>query len=277
MGEQAHGRADKYIYCIAATAGSAEFGAVGIDEPRQRVYGLPHLQVSAIISDASALEYSISRENLLAHQRVMESAMREHAILPVRFSTVAQGGNGVSAEDLIRTQVLEPHYADLQDALSRFETTVEISVKALWRDTQAIFAEISRKDDEVRRMKERIAGKPAAGTYHERIVLGERVKKLLEARRDRDAGKLIERLAPLAVESRQNGLTTEAMVANGAFLVEKANLERVRQTAAALREEVRETMFVKCAGPLPPSNFVEITIDWGPSGSEVPKHGLSYR
>jgi len=72
----------------------------------------------------------------------------------------------------------------------------------------------------------------------------------------------MERLTPLAVDTRRNNVYGEMMVLNAAFLVEKAREPEFDAAIQALDGEMNNLMTFKYVGPLPPFNFVDLVISW---------------
>ena len=94
------------------------------------------------------------------------------------------------------------------------------------------------------------------------MKLGEMVKNALEARKLRDEKELIACLAPMIVDLRQNKTFGDAMFANLAILVEKGRQEEITSCLSAFDASQSGQTRLRCIGPLPPSNFIELVITW---------------
>ena len=77
----------KYVYCIIRLDRSREFGEIGIGGGA-RVYTVNHEDLAAVVSDTPIVIYDPTRENVLAHEFVNETVMREHTLIPMSFGTV---------------------------------------------------------------------------------------------------------------------------------------------------------------------------------------------
>src|ERR1043166_1676445 len=77
----------KYVYCIIRSDRPREFGAIGIGGG-QRVYTVGFNNLAAVVSDTPIVIYDPTRENVLAHEFVNETVMREHTVIPMSFGTV---------------------------------------------------------------------------------------------------------------------------------------------------------------------------------------------
>src|SRR2546430_531516 len=78
----------KYAYCIIRSSESLSFGTLGLGAEPSQVYTISYRDLAAVVSDSAMGGYDATRENLLAHQRVNETVMREHTVLPIAFGTV---------------------------------------------------------------------------------------------------------------------------------------------------------------------------------------------
>ena len=66
----------KYVYCIIRNDRSREFGEIGIGSAA-RVYTVNHNDLAAVVSDTPIVIYDPTRENVLAHEFVNETVMRD--------------------------------------------------------------------------------------------------------------------------------------------------------------------------------------------------------
>ncbi len=69
-------------------------------------------------------------------------------------------------------------------------------------------------------------------------------------------------LAPLAVRWRRNKTFGDPMFANLALLVDKSALPEVEAALSAFERDHGGGIRLRCIGPVPPSNFVELAITW---------------
>ena len=78
-----------YIYAIIAAPTPETFGPIGIGGRGDECRTIHHDGLAAVVSVSPAKKYKVSRDNLLAHEKVIEAAMVSHTVLPVRFCTIA--------------------------------------------------------------------------------------------------------------------------------------------------------------------------------------------
>jgi len=74
----------KYVYCVIRLDRSREFGEIGIGGGA-RVYTVNHNDLAAVVSDTPIVIYDPTRENVLAHEFVNETVMREFTLIPMSF------------------------------------------------------------------------------------------------------------------------------------------------------------------------------------------------
>jgi len=86
----------KYVYCIIRLDRSREFGEIGIGGGA-RVFTINHNDLAAVVSDTPIVIYDPTRENVLAHEFVNETVMREFTLIPMSFGTVFRSEKDVSA------------------------------------------------------------------------------------------------------------------------------------------------------------------------------------
>src|SRR5918911_1459104 len=112
MGHTPPSHAGTYIYCVARAQPieneNVPFMAAGLEGHQVRI--LTYDDLAAVVSDASEDQYAISRENLLAHQRVVTQAMTRSDVLPVSFGTVAESDQQVQ-EQLLKREADALHQA----------------------------------------------------------------------------------------------------------------------------------------------------------------------
>jgi len=115
----------KYVYCIIESNEGRNFGPIGIGERGDIVSTIGYNDISAVISSSPMTKYVINRENMMAHERVIEVVMKDYTVLPVRFCTIAS-----SAEE-VRT-LLRRRYSEFKGLLRDMDNKVEMGLKAIW-------------------------------------------------------------------------------------------------------------------------------------------------
>lgn len=248
----------KYIYCIIRCPDNLTFDAAAIGEEGDPVYTVRHDGIAAVVSDTAAKQYESTRKNMLAHEKVLEAVMKQFALLPVRFGTVADSAS--AAQDI---QTLLTGRADeFRRLLGDMEGKVELGLKAFWRDDKAVFEEVVAEDMSIRRLRDSLTGKPPAATHFDRMRLGEMVKVALERKRAREAGTILLPLRRVAHSLRENAVLLDRMITNAAFLVHRERVSEFDQAVNVMAQQLGDRIAVKYVGPVPPYNFVNIVVNW---------------
>ena len=80
----------KYVYCIIEASDPLRFGPIGIGANPSDVYTVHFKELAAVVSDAPLEVLDSTREHVLAHERVNETVMREHTVIPAPSSKRAR-------------------------------------------------------------------------------------------------------------------------------------------------------------------------------------------
>jgi hypothetical protein len=259
----------RYLYCLVDCDAADAFGPL-VTDGNAEVFAVAHNGMAAVVGATSLEKLEISRGNALAHQRVMEAVMqRGHTVLPVKFNTIAEDKRGQSAEERIIDHVLVGRGKEIAGLLVTMRPLVELGVKGLWTDLPAVFRGVAEASQEIQSLRKKMlagSGPAAPGrrplNMTGQIRLGELVKKGLEARKHEMETSLLSRLTPLAKDSRRNKTFGDPMFANLAILVDKSRQSDVVAALSAFEAEKGGLVKLRCVGPLPPCNFLELVITW---------------
>ncbi|HEX9085569.1 MAG TPA: GvpL/GvpF family gas vesicle protein, partial [Gemmatimonadaceae bacterium] len=110
----------KYVYCIIRNDRSRDFGEIGIGSGA-RVYTVNHKDLAAVVSDTPIVIYDPTRENVLAHEFVNETVMREFTLIPMSFGTIFRSENDVQA-------LLNSTYQAFTDVLDKMKDKIEFGL-----------------------------------------------------------------------------------------------------------------------------------------------------
>ena len=78
----------KYVYCIIKSERPLRFGPLGIGAEPADVHTVHFRDIAAVVSDTPIVVHDPTRENVLAHERVNETVMQQHTVIPMSFGTV---------------------------------------------------------------------------------------------------------------------------------------------------------------------------------------------
>jgi hypothetical protein len=247
----------RYIYGIIAANQRREFGQIGIGARGDVVYTLPYQDLAAIVSSSPIVKYAVTRENSIAHAKVVEKAMEENTILPVRFCTIAE------EEKVIIEKVLKARYQEFIDLLREMEGKIELGVRAYWTDLNAIFAEVVEENKDIKAVKEALLSeRNEQRKYAGKVKIGQLVQKALEEKKKREAEELLEALRPLSLECKENRVYGDMNLVNAAFLVTKERESEFDHKMQELEKAYGGRKKLKYIGPVAPYNFVEVVVNW---------------
>ena len=251
----------KYIYAIIEASEPQEFTTPGIGERGDKVYTVHHNGLAAVVSSSPSVEYPVRRDNMMAHQKVLEEVMKKFTLLPVRFCTIAED------EEKIKEKLLKVRFQEFKDLLVKMIGKVELGVRAFWSDLDSdlagIFAEIVSENEEIARLKKRIEEeKSVQKVYAGKIKIGEIVQRALGKKKKKEAQALLNSLTGLAEDFRENGILGDRNILNAAFLVTKEKEEEFDRKINQIQQEFGKRTKLNYFGPIPPYNFVEVVVTW---------------
>jgi hypothetical protein len=240
----------KYVYCVIRSSKPLQFGLSTIAGEVGSVHTVNYKDLAAVVSDVPIGPLDSTRENVLAHEHVNETVMREHTVIPMSFGTIFK-----TREDAL--ELLRSAHDAFDDVLSKMQNKLEFGLKVLW-DRDAVISDIEHQDEDIRRLRNEIASQKGS-TYFARMQYGRLLEAALQARSERYVSGILEELRSAAVAARINKPIGDKMILNGAFLVsrdsEGAFDQSIKQVAAQ-----HEKLTFKYTGPWPPYNFVNIRL-----------------
>jgi hypothetical protein len=242
--------AGKYVYCIVLSERPLSFGPLGLGSDPADVHTVHYQDIAAVVSDTPMVVQDPTRDNVLAHQRVNETVMRDHTVIPMSFGTVFK-----TEDDII--ELLRSAYTAFRDVLTKMEDKFEFGLKVLW-DREQIIREIEDEDEDIRRLKGEISSQKGS-TYFARMQYGRMIDASLQARSERYVAEIFEALRDVSVASRSNKPIGDRMIMNAAFLVARSAEEDFDARVKAIGLRYDKLTF-KYTGPWPPYNFVNIRL-----------------
>ena len=242
----------KYVYCVIKSADEKDFGPIGIGEGGNRVYTVQHRDIAAVVSDTPIRIYDPTRENVLAHELVNETVMREHTVIPMSFGTIFR-----TRDDIV--ELLKSTYQAFDDVLEKMRDKIEFGLKVLW-DRDRVVAQLEEEDEDIGRLKAEITGNAQSSTYFARMQLGRLIEGALETAANGYVMDIHESLKPVAVASRSNKPIGDRMIMNAAYLVERARESDFDEAVKELSRKYEDVLSFKYTGPWPPYNFVNIKL-----------------
>jgi hypothetical protein len=240
----------KYVYCIIESSDPLRFGPIGIGADPTDVYTVHYKTLAAVVSDAPLEVLDSTRENVLAHERVNETVMREHTVIPMSFGTIFK-----TREDIV--ELLRSAAEAFGDVLNKMRNKLEFGLKVLWDRDQAV-REVEHDDEDISRLKKEISGQKGP-TYFARMQYGRLIDSALQARSERYVADILEQLREVSVASRINKPIGDKMIMNAAFLIARDQETAFDGKVKSIASRFDKLTF-KYTGPWPPYNFVNIRL-----------------
>ena len=239
---------------VSATVGTAApghyLGTARMGTDPAEVHTIHFKDIAAVVSDTPIEVFDATRENVLAHERVNETVMRDHTVIPMSFGTIFK-----TDDDIV--ELLRSAYDAFADVLNKMQDKLEFGLKVLW-DRDEMVRAIEQEDEDIHRLKTEISSQKGS-TYFARMQYGRLIDAALQQRSERYVAEFLQRLRDVSVASRVNRAIGDKMIMNAAFLVqrdqEQAFDKRIKEIAFAF-----DKLTFKYTGPWPPYNFVNIRL-----------------
>ncbi len=241
-----------YVYAIAASERRLPEGVSGFCGP---LLILPYRELGVVASRIRAAEMeesisSVSAENLLRHEAVVEAVCAGGPALPVRFGTVLPDDQAVR-------RAVAGQYDALRDDLQRIGDKIELGVTALWQrakgqaDTPTSDPAPcghSSADPVTQARRPGLAYLRARQTeYRQAQVARERAQAL--------GRELDSALRPYVFECRRVVCPSERLALRDLYLLERERQRAFEMAFAEVRQRHQEVKFL-LSGPWPPYSFV---------------------
>lgn len=244
------GAGSKYVYCIVASSEPLQFGSIGVGGAASEVHTVHYRKLAAVVSDATRGAADATRENLLAHERVNQTVMREHTLIPMSFGTIFR-----TREDVV--ELLRSTAKVLGEVLDKMHGKFEFGLQVLWDRDRAV-QELEREDEDIGRLRQRIAAQEGT-TYFDRLEYGRLLDSALRSKADGHVLDILKPLSEASVAWRINTPVGNAMIMNAAFLVERAAEAAFEARVKSLAERFDQLSF-RYSGPWPAYNFVNVRL-----------------
>jgi hypothetical protein len=228
-----------------------------LEEVERRADRLPEVWVveagdlAAVVGNAPEGDGKGTRNQALAHARVLEAAVVDAPVVPFRFGIMVPGDQEVG------TDLLEAHHDELAPLLKRVEGRLQMTLKVYYRE-DVVLREIVDSEPEIAQLREAMREGPEEATRDVRMRLGELVSTAVEQRRERDSADILERLKPVSVAAVVEGLEKEFMVLNAPLLVERDRQQEFEDAVEEVAQERQERMTFRLLGPMPAYNFIDV-------------------
>jgi hypothetical protein len=239
-----------WVYGVVPAEASLEALADAGDRLPE-VWLLEEGDLAAIVSDPPAEEATATRDRALAHAHVLEAAVRDAPVIPLRFGVVFPDESQVVEELLDRRR--EP----FEEMLDKIRDQVQMTLKGYYVE-ETLLREILESEPELARLREATQGGSKEATYNARVRLGELVNAAVMQRRDDDTAAIVERLSAVSVATTLAEPENATMAINAHLLVDRSRLDEFESAVEDVAQEQSERVTFKLLGPLPAYDFIQV-------------------
>lgn len=235
----------KYLYCIFQGTEPQKFNVAPIGNNNSEVHTINYEDLLAVVSNTDQFIFDPTRENAMAHEKVISEVMKEHTVVPMSFGNVFK-----SEGDIV--VLLESIYDEIKGVLKDVAGKIELGLKIFW-DFDEIIREIKAENQQLSNME--------IDSYQSQIRAGEQVSQLVTEKKEYYLTKIMEPLNELAIVSKRNKTVGDKMILNAAFLIHREVEEDFDIKVNELYEKFEDQLKFKYTGPWPPYNFVNIKLE----------------
>ncbi len=247
----------RYLYCIIEENEPKAFGPLGIGGRGDELVSVACDDLACVVSSSPIIKYRVMREHTMAHYRAIERVMEKYAVLPVRFSTIAEND-----EEIIE-KILRPRHDEFKRLLHWISGKESVEVRASWTNMNAVFQELVQESHSLQALKAKAAAKAVAAAYYDHIEIGKTVQAMVKEKRSTTAAQILEALKPHACEARDNSqnLYADQSICYLVFLIENGKTAAFDRTLEELRAAFRDRIKWTVNHRVAPFDFVTIVIN----------------
>ncbi|GAB3292316.1 GvpL/GvpF family gas vesicle protein [Parasphingorhabdus pacifica] len=238
-----------YVYGLLPEPASLPEGLPSVGDADEEVRTATYGQLSALVSDVHLSRPLGTRDDLLAHERVLDTLAADSTVLPMRFGAVVEDADAVVDE------LLKPHHEHFESVLSELAGLVQFTVRGRYVEDEHLH-EIVAEQQEIRELREALQGIPDDAGHAERLRLGELVNNAVAHKRQADADVLNATVSPHAVATVTHEVGGERDAVSMAFLVDRGHQAEFERALDELGQKWTHRIQLRLLGPLAPYDFL---------------------
>ena len=237
-----------YVYGIVPADVELTGDVRGVGDPPGRIQLVRHGNLVALVSEVNLTRGLGTPDDLRAHAQVLDTAVIEVPVLPLRFGTV------MATKDAVAGELLAVYQEAFAAALKQAEGRAQYVVKGRYVE-QVVLAQVLAEIPEAARLAEEIRGKDPNATRHARIRLGSVINNAIIAKRTADTRALAEVMAPHCVASVVREPTHELDAVHLALLADITRQDDLEQALSDLASDWEGRVEMRLLGPQAPYDF----------------------
>ena len=236
-----------YVYAIVPAGTELSADLAGLDD--QRVGVVRSGAVGAVVGSVPSDRPLGRRSDLIAHMRVVDVLAASGPTIPVRFGSVL----GDVAE--VESELLAANTAYFGDVLAYVSGRHQFIVRGRY-DEDTVLAEIVSERRDIAELRERTCSLPDDVGLAEKVRLGELVSHALDAKREADAGAVLDRLLPHAVDWNTRSSADADDLIHVSLLVDEHDREAFEEAAESAANTLAGRARLSLLGPSAAYDFV---------------------
>jgi hypothetical protein len=240
-----------YTFCSIETEENHTFGQVPFENKETLIYTIHYKDIAMVVAKLPLKIYTPKKENLLAHQTVVSSVMKQHPVIPISF------GNVFKTEDDVKI-LLKKLYKQFKEIFPQITNKMEVGLKVIGKK-EWLKRELE-KNTQINKLKNEIEKKPKDASFYDRIKLGELTRDYFISLQQKIAIEVFTPLSQLSVSAKENEPVNERMLLNAAFLIDRSKEAEFDEKVNECYQKWEDKVEFKYSGPWPPYNFINIKL-----------------
>jgi hypothetical protein len=241
-----------YVYGVTRH-GAATDRLTGVGDRPGAVRRIEAGDFTATVSDVPAGWHAATRADVEAHDRVLAQLIHRDTVVPMRFGVV------MDSDAEVRERLLDGHAAELGRLFAHLDGRVQMSVKAYYPG-EALLRGVLAQRPELKRRADALERVPVAASQAQRIALGRDVAAAVEEQRAHDRRALLEPLAALADDVRDEPPVTERQALNAQLLMARGRQAELDDAVRRVSAEHAQRLTLRYVGPLAPYSFADLGL-----------------
>jgi Gas vesicle synthesis protein GvpL/GvpF len=249
-----------YVYGIVRAEEGQRFDVEPMPGAQSVETGPASDGLAFISSEVGDQRLRSSRANLLAHTRVLETVMKTHDVLPIRFGTLIDS-------NVDGARVLEANKEEFAHGFSVVEGCVEISLKVHWHHNK-VFEDVMARNAGLRAERDDLSRVDPTRSHYARIEFGKKVENAIAAIRAEDSEVILRALRPSADQIIEGAALDDTMIVNLSCLVDRDRLTKFDIAVEKLDQLHSNRWTFRYVGPMPTFSFADLSINFSPETVE---------
>jgi len=251
----------RYIYGVAAGVKAVSLGPIGIEG--NEVYTIPCGGFCAVVHSCTAEPYQSGDEETVkkwvrTHQGVLDEAKKAlGTVIPMGFDTILQSKDEVISHDQVVKDWLKGDSERLQSVLEKIKGRDEYGVQIFYAPGLVV-KQISDESQEIRKIREEMAGKSPGTAY----LYKQKVERAVKAEIERLANdwfkdfyaRVKRHCDDIVVEKTRKADRNKIMLLNLSCLVARKKVDNLGEELEKINNT--EGFSVHFSGPWSPYSFV---------------------